>query len=111
MSECLFCRIAAGEIPSERVYEDDSIVVFKDIHPKARVHLLVVPRRHLASLEDLDAGQDALVGHMLRTMVKLAREQGLEHGFRTIINTGRGAGQEVFHLHLHLLGGTALPGF
>ena len=111
MSDCLFCRIAAGEIPAERVYEDDQVVAFKDIHPKATVHLLVVPRRHLASLEDLTAEHDGLAGHMLRTMAQLAREQGLGGGFRTIINTGRGAGQEIFHLHMHLLGGSDLPGF
>ncbi len=111
MSECLFCRIAAGEVPSERVYEDDRVVVFRDINPKAAVHLLVIPREHIDSLEDLAPEHDALMGYMLRLLPKLAREQGLADGFRTIINTGPGGGQIIFHLHIHLLGGPGLPGF
>ncbi len=111
MSECLFCRIAAGEVPSERVYEDDRVVVFRDINPKAAVHLLVVPREHIDSLEDLSPEHDELMGYMLRLLPELAREQGLADGFRTIINTGPGGGQVIFHLHIHLLGGSGLPGF
>jgi histidine triad (HIT) family protein len=111
MSDCLFCKIVTGDIASDRVYEDDQVVAFRDIQPKAAVHLLLVPRRHLSSLEELTAEHDGLVGHMLRTMTQLARDQGLGGGFRTIINTGKGAGQEIFHLHMHLLGGADLPGF
>jgi histidine triad (HIT) family protein len=111
MSDCLFCKIVAGEIPSETVYEDDRLVVFRDINPKAEVHLLVIPRQHIASLNELAPEQDALVAHMLRVMPQLARSQGLDEGFRTIINTGKGAGQIIFHLHMHLLGGKDLPGF
>ena len=111
MSDCLFCKIAAGEIPSEIVYEDDRLVVFKDINPKAEVHLLVIPRQHIASVNELTPEQDALVAHMLRVMPQLAKSQGLDDGFRTIINTGKGAGQIIFHLHMHLLGGKDLPGF
>lgn len=111
MSECPFCKIAAGEVAADKVYEDARAVVFKDIHPKADVHLLIVPRRHIASLEEADALDDATLAHMLRLLPELARRQGLEHGFRTIINTGQGGGQEVFHLHIHLLGGERLPGF
>jgi len=111
MSDCIFCRIAAGEIPADRRYEDDRVVVFRDINPKAEVHLLVIPREHIASLEEAAPEHDALLAHMLRLLPQLAREEGLEHGFRTIINTGRGGGQEVFHLHIHLLGGRGLPGF
>ncbi len=111
MSDCLFCGIVAGEVPAEVVYEDGQVVVFKDINPKARVHLLTVPRIHLASLEDLESQHDELVGYMIRLQSRLAREQGLEQGFRTIINTGRGGGQVIFHLHIHLLGGPKLSTF
>jgi len=111
MSECLFCKIIAGEIPSETVYEDEQLVVFRDINPKAEVHLLVIPRQHIASLNEVTAEQDALLAHMLRIMPQLAEAQGLEDGFRAIINTGKGGGQIIFHLHMHLLGGKDLPGF
>ena len=111
MSDCLFCKIAAGEIPSDTVYEDDQVIVFKDLYPKAAVHLLVVPREHVESLKEMDASRDALMAHMMRLLPKLAEEQGLDTGFRTIINTGPGGGQEIFHLHIHLLGGGRLPGF
>ena len=111
MSECLFCKIAQGTIPAEMVYEDDQVVVFKDIYPKADVHLLVVPRLHIASLNELNSEHDALMAHMLRLLPTLAREQGLDNGFRTIVNTGPGGGQEIYHLHIHLLGGGSLPGF
>lgn len=109
MSDCLFCNIAAGKIPAQTVFTDDSVVVFRDIHPKARVHLLVVPRLHLASLEDVQASHDTLIAHMMRLLPELARAQGLKNGFRTIINTGAGGGQEIAHLHIHLLGGALLP--
>ncbi len=111
MSDCLFCRIAAGEVPADKVYEDERVVVFKDINPKAKVHLLVIPRIHLESLADLEPEHDELMGYMMRLLPKLAREQGLEEGFRTIINTGKGGGQVIFHLHIHLVGGPGLPGF
>jgi len=111
MNECLFCKIVEGKIPSSRVFEDDQVIVFKDIYPKAPVHLLVVPRRHIESLNDLAPEHDGLMAHMFRLLPRLARDQGLETGFRTIINTGRGGGQEIFHLHIHLLGGGRLPGF
>jgi len=112
MNECLFCKIVEGKIPSSRVFEDDQVIVFKDIYPKAPVHLLVVPRRHIESLNDLAPEHDGLMAHMLRLLPRLARDQDLETGFRTIINTGRGGGQEIFHLHIHLLGGGGrLPGF
>lgn len=111
MSDCLFCKIAAGEIPAEKVYEDDKIVVFPDINPKAEVHLLVIPRQHIVSLDELGQEHDDLIAHMMRKLPEIARAQGLETGFRAIINTGKGGGQEVFHLHIHLLGGNRLPGF
>lgn len=111
MNDCIFCRIVAGEIPSARVYEDDQVIVFRDINPKAEIHLLMVPRQHLASLNELTPAHDALMAHMMRLLPQLAQQQGLAQGFRTIINTGKGGGQEVFHLHVHLLGGMNLPGF
>ncbi len=111
MNDCIFCKIAAGQIPSDRVYEDEQVVVFRDIYPKAPVHLLMIPREHVDSLETVSATHEALLAHMLRTLPVVAHRAGLEGGFRTIINTGRGGGQEVFHLHMHLLGGGTLPGF
>jgi len=111
MNDCLFCKIAAGELPSDTVYEDEQIVVFKDLYPKADVHLLMVPRTHIASLDEVDAAHDTLLAHMMRLLPKLAKEHGLDDGFRTIINTGPGGGQEIFHLHIHILGGGRLPGF
>lgn len=111
MSDCLFCKIAAGEIPADKVYEDEQAVVFHDINPKAPIHLLVIPRQHLASLDQAQAMDDASLAHLLKLLPRLAKEQGMDNGFRTIINTGKGAGQEVFHLHIHLMGGDQLPGF
>ena len=111
MSDCLFCKIAAGDIPTDYLYEDDRVVVFRDIYPKADTHLLVVPREHIASLNELEPQHEALMGHMIGLLPKLAEQEGLESGFRTIINTGRGGGQEIFHIHIHLMGGPKLPGF
>ena len=111
MTDCLFCKILAGEIPSDKIYEDDKVYVFRDIYPKADVHLLMIPREHIESLDELDESHGKLVAHMMRLLPKLAQEQGLNSGFRTIVNTGRGGGQEIFHLHFHLLGGGRLPGF
>jgi histidine triad (HIT) family protein len=111
MNDCIFCKIAAGRIPSDRVYEDEQVLVFRDIHPKAPVHLLMVPKLHVDSLNALTPAHDALIAHLWRTVPEVARRAGLADGYRTIINTGRGGGQEVFHLHLHILGGGQLPGF
>lgn len=111
MSDCLFCKIIAGDIPADKVFEDEQLLVFKDINPKAEVHLLMVPKGHVASLDELTDEHDAVIAHMVRTLPQLAKQQGLDDGFRTIINTGKGGGQIVFHLHVHLLGGKNLPGF
>ncbi|VAW94974.1 Bis(5'-nucleosyl)-tetraphosphatase (asymmetrical) [hydrothermal vent metagenome] len=111
VEDCLFCKIIEGSIPSETVYEDDQIVVFKDINPKAEVHLLVVPKEHFDSLNEMQTQHDAVMAHSLRMLPLLAKRQGLDTGFRTIINTGKGGGQVVFHLHIHLLGGSSLAGF
>jgi len=111
MSDCLFCKILAGEVPSDKVYEDEIMFVFKDIAPKAEVHLLAIPRLHIASLNEITDEHDKIMTHMIKKLPQLAKEQGLKNGFRTIINTGAGGGQVVFHLHIHLLGGQSLPGF
>lgn len=109
MSSCLFCRIIAGEIPSARVYEDDQMIAFNDINPQAPMHVLIVPRLHLATLNDLGPAHDALVGSMVRRAASIARERGFaEGGYRTVFNCNAGAGQSVFHIHLHLLGGRTM---
>lgn len=107
MSDCLFCRIAAGEIPSKPVYSDDRVYAFYDIAPKAPTHVLVIPRRHLAKLSDAGPADQELLGEVVARATAIARELGLEH-YRLVANNGEGAGQTVFHLHFHLLGGRAL---
>lgn len=109
MSDCIFCRIIKGEIPSTKVYEDDEILAFKDIHPQAQVHFLIIPKKHLASLADAALEDVPVLGRMLELAPRLARELGAGEGFRTIINTGRHGGQEVYHLHMHVLGGQQMP--
>ena len=111
MSDCLFCKIVAGDIPAEIVYDDEQILVFKDINPRAAVHLLAIPKIHLTSLENVTDEHQMLIGHIMVQLPHLARAQGLPDGFRAIINSGPGGGQEVGHLHVHLLGGEGLPGF
>lgn len=102
---CIFCKIVRGEIPSKKVHEDDEFLVFHDIRPIAPVHYLVITKRHVESLSHFGPADDALVGRMLRLGASLAPAQGLTDGFRTMINTGRGGGQEVFHVHAHIFGG------
>ena len=106
MSDCIFCKIAAGEIPCRKVYEDDDVLAFHDIHPAAPVHFMLIPKRHVASLAECDDSHRDVLGKILLLAPKLAKEQGLADGFRTVINTGRGGGQEVFHLHVHVIGGS-----
>jgi histidine triad (HIT) family protein len=103
--DCIFCRIVRGQIPSNKVFEDDELIVFKDINPAAPIHLLVVPREHVDSLMTAGPQHQALVGKMLLLAPRLAREQGSTDGFRVVINNGPGGGQEVFHLHMHILAG------
>ena len=106
---CLFCKIAAGEIPAALVYQDDTLVAFRDINPQAPLHVLVIPRRHIATLNELGEGDDALVGSMHRAAAAIAKEHGYaERGFRTVMNCNAEAGQTVFHIHLHLLAGRGL---
>ena len=106
---CLFCKIIAGEIPSSKVYEDDRLFAFADINPQAPMHVLVVPKQHIATLNDLAAADDDLVGAMVRTAATVAKEHGHDgHGYRAVFNCNAQAGQTVFHIHLHLLGGRVL---
>lgn len=109
MSNCLFCKIIAGEIPAAKVYEDDRVIAFNDINPQAPMHVLVVPRRHIATLNDLSAADDGLVGSMVRAGAQIARAHGFDGpGFRTVFNCNAQAGQTVFHIHLHVFGGRTL---
>ena len=111
MSEqtCLFCRIIAGEVPADIIYQDERSIAFRDINPQAPVHVLIIPRDHMESLDEAAQRDEATLGHLLRVAARIANEQGLsESGYRTVVNTGAGAGQSVFHLHLHVLGGRAL---
>src|SRR5262245_17059842 len=106
MSSCLFCKIVAGEIPASKVYEDDRLIAFNDINPQAPMHVLVVPREHVASLNDLSPANDGIVGEMVRRGAAIAAERGFaERGYRTVFNCNAEAGQTVFHIHLHVLGG------
>lgn len=102
---CIFCKIVAGEIPATIVYEDDTVIAFRDINPQAPVHVLVVPRQHVDSLGDLRDEHASMAGHAMVAAGKVAETQGLEDGFRLIVNNGAAAGQTVSHLHLHILGG------
>jgi histidine triad (HIT) family protein len=109
MADCLFCKVVAREIPAQVVFEDEELVAFRDINPQAPLHVLIVPRRHIATLNDLEAGDDQLVGSMMRRAAALAREHGYaDRGYRMVFNCNREAGQSVFHIHLHVLGGRAL---
>ena len=106
MSDCLFCKIAAKTIPAKLVHEDDRAVAFDDINPQAPVHTLVIPRKHVASLAELNEADAGLLGHLLLVGNQVAKQKGIaEGGYRLVVNTGRNGGQTVFHLHLHLLGG------
>lgn len=109
MADCLFCRIVRREIPASVIYEDERLIAFNDINPQAPLHALVVPKRHIDSLNALTATDDGLVGEMIRRAAAIAREKGFaDRGFRTVFNTNAEAGQTVFHIHLHLLAGRGL---
>ena len=108
-SNCLFCKIIAGDIPGDFIHRDDKCVVIRDINPQAPKHVLVIPREHMESLDDASAGDEQLLGHLLRVGARIANQEGLgESGYRTVINTGAGAGQSVFHIHVHVLAGRDL---
>ena len=106
--DCLFCKIVRGEIPSSKVYEDDKMLVFKDIEPKAKVHLLAIPKNHFKLLTEMDEERAEDLKYILKKIPLIAKENGLENGYRLIINQGDDAGQTVFHLHVHILGGETL---
>ena len=108
MSDCIFCRIVAGEIPGRKVFEDDELLAFHDVNPVAAVHVLIIPKRHVDSLAHCTVEDAAMLGRIQLLAVRLAAELGLEEGFKTVINTGKGGGQVVFHLHAHVLGGGKL---
>jgi histidine triad (HIT) family protein len=103
--DCLFCRIVAGEIPSDRVYEDDGVIGFRDINPQAPTHVLVIPRRHIADVHALTEADDPVLGALFAAVRRIADAEGLDRGYRVVSNVGAESGQSVFHLHLHLLGG------
>lgn len=109
MDNCLFCKIAKGEIPCRKVYEDDEVLAFHDINPVAPVHFMVIPKLHLDSLAQANESHAELLSKMILLAPKLALEQGLDNGFRTVINTGKGGGQEIYHLHIHVIGGGNIP--
>jgi histidine triad (HIT) family protein len=109
MNDCLFCKIVRREIPATLVYEDEQIAAFNDVKPQAPTHVLIVPKRHIDSLNKLSIEEDSLIGALVRRASAIAAERGLsEGGYRTVFNTNRDAGQTVFHIHLHLLGGRAM---
>ena len=105
MDNCIFCKIIAGEIPSSKVYDDEKMLVFKDIEPKAKVHLLAIPKDHFKLLEEVDGKRAEVLGYMLSKIPAIAKDNGCENGYRLIINQGEDGGQAVFHLHIHILGG------
>lgn len=108
MTDCIFCRIAAGDLPANLAYEDEDVIAFHDLNPQAPTHILVIPRQHFSTLLDMDEEQTLLLGKLQRAAIEIARQQGLEkEGFRVVTNCLESAGQSVFHLHVHLLGGRA----
>lgn len=108
MENCIFCKIIAGEIPGAKLYEDEEMLIFKDVAPKAKIHLLCVPKEHFAHLDEADGRRAALLGRMLEKIGKLEDELGLSDGYRLVVNQGENAGQTVPHLHIHILGGETL---
>ena len=107
--DCLFCRIVDGSLPADIVYENDSLIAFRDIDPKAPTHILLIPRRHVATMNDLQDGDESLVGDLFLTAARIAADEGLaDDGYRVVMNCNEAAGQSVFHIHLHLMGGRTM---
>lgn len=103
---CLFCKIASSELPADIIYEDNELIAFRDINPQAPTHALLIPKRHIATIDDTDAQDEQLLGRMMLTAKKIAKQEGLsDAGYRLVFNVNRGGGQEVYHIHLHILGG------
>ncbi|HWQ04735.1 MAG TPA: histidine triad nucleotide-binding protein [Longilinea sp.] len=110
MDGCIFCRIAEGSIPTALLYQDEWVTAFEDFHPIAPVHFLVVPNRHIASVNEVETGDEGLLGRLVTVAKRLARQKGVqESGYRLVINTGPDSGQSVYHLHLHVIGGRKMP--
>lgn len=107
-AKCLFCRIVAGEIPSKKIYENEHVYAFEDINPQAPTHVLIIPKKHFAGLKEAQGEDAGLIGQCHLAAAQIARERNIEQGYRTVLNVGPGAGQSVFHLHVHLLGGRPL---
>jgi histidine triad (HIT) family protein len=106
MTDCIFCKIAAGTIPANIVYQNDDVLAFRDLNPQAPTHILVIPKKHIATTNDITAGDATLIGNMYLTAKHIAKDEGIaDSGYRTVMNCNRGAGQTVFHIHLHVLGG------
>ena len=103
--DCIFCKIASGEIPTTVVYEDDKVIAFNDTDPQAPVHVLIIPKEHIASMAEINESNSAVVAHIFEVAALIAREKGLDNGFRVVSNCGESAGQSVHHLHFHLMGG------
>jgi len=109
MTDCLFCKMAAGEIEPDIVYQDDDVIAFRDINPQAPTHVLIIPRRHISTINDLQSDDAELTGKLFLVAAKIAEQEGIaEQGYRTVMNCNAGAGQSVFHVHLHMLGGRAM---
>ena len=108
MNDCIFCKIAAGEIPANKVYEDDRVVAFYDLNPMAKVHVLMIPKEHIANVAEINSENSAVIAHIFEVIAKIAAQLGLDKGFRVVSNCKEYAGQSVFHLHFHLLGGEQL---
>ena len=108
MNDCIFCKIAAGEIPSKKVYEDDAVMAFYDLNPAAKVHVLVIPKTHIGNVLEINQENSGVIAHIFEVIAKLAKELNLEEGFRVVSNCNAYAGQSVFHLHFHLIGGEKL---
>jgi len=107
-TQCLFCRIIRGEVPSKKVHEDDQVYAFEDIHPQAPTHVLVIPKKHFVGLKEARAEDEEVIGRCYLVAAQIARDRKIENGYRTVVNVGPGAGQSVFHFHVHLLGGRRL---
>lgn len=109
MKDCIFCRIVSGEIPSGKIYEDENVLAFDDIHPMAPVHVIIIPKKHIPTLMELGPGDYAATGSILKAVQEIARMKGIDKsGFRTVVNTNKEGGQVIFHLHVHVLGGRQL---